>query len=95
MVCHIYKEEIHIPKNTQKSRSKTIGEKNATIGIVTDCLWLNLRDAPEPDAAVVTVIPALSEVSVDLDASTEHFYKVYTTAGIEGFCMKKYITLRS
>lgn len=28
-----------------------------------------------------------------LDASTEDFYKVRTSDGVEGFCMRKYIAL--
>lgn len=36
---------------------------------------------------------ALTQVCVDFDASTEDFYKVRTSEGIEGFCMRKYIAL--
>ena len=38
-------------------------------------------------------IDALTQVCVDLDASTEDFYKVRTSDGVEGFCMRKYIAL--
>ncbi len=69
-------------------------EKKPVIGIVTDCLKLNLRQEPDPDTAVVTVIPALAEVAVDMEASTDSFYKVCTAAGIEGFCMRKYIAIQ-
>ena len=44
-------------------------------------------------ADVAVVIDALTQVCVDLDASTEDFYKVTTSDGIEGFCMRKYIAL--
>ncbi len=71
-----------------------IGEKKPTAGIVTDCLKLNLRERPDSDAAVLAVIPALTEVAVDMEASTDSFYKVCTAAGIEGFCMRKYIAIR-
>lgn len=64
------------------------------IGVVTDCMKLNLREEASSDAAVLTEIPALTEVVVDLDASTDAFYKVCTAAGIQGFCMKKYIAIR-
>ncbi len=69
-------------------------EKKPVIGIVTDCLKLNLHQEPDPDTAVVTVIPALAEVAVDMEASTDNFYKVCTAAGIEGFCMRKYIAIQ-
>lgn len=64
------------------------------IGVVTDCVKLNVRKTPDPDGAILTVITALSTVTVDLDASTETFCKVRTDDGIEGYCMKRYIHLR-
>lgn len=64
------------------------------IGVVTDCLRLNVRKEPEADAPVVAIIDCLSQVTVDVEASTELFCKVRTPDGIEGFCMKKYIQLR-
>lgn len=64
------------------------------IGVVTDCLRLNVRLEPDENAKVVTIIDALSQVTVDLDSSTKDFCKVRTPDGIEGFCMKKYIQLR-
>lgn len=64
------------------------------IGVVTDCLRLNVHKEPEADALVVAIIDCLSQVTVDVDASTELFCKVRTPDGIEGFCMKKYIQLR-
>lgn len=72
------------------------GEKTmaAVAGVVTDCLRLNIRKEPSPNGEVLTVIDALSEVMVDINGSSDAFYKVCTIAGIEGFCMKKYIALR-
>lgn len=62
-------------------------------GTVTDCLWLNVREHPDKDSKVVAVISALTQVSVDETLSTEDFYKVTTSDGVVGFCMKKYIAL--
>lgn len=62
-------------------------------GIVTDCRYLNVREAPNPDATVLTTIKALSEVLVDEPESTNDFYKVCTETGAEGFCMKKFIAV--
>lgn len=62
-------------------------------GVVTDCRYLNVREAPDQDAAVLTTIKALSEVLIDEPESTEDFYKVYTETGIEGYCMKKFIAV--
>ena len=51
------------------------------------------QDVPDIHSDVAVVIDALTQVCVDLDASTEDFYKVTTSDGIEGFCMRKYIAL--
>ena len=67
--------------------------KNFTVGVVTDCLKLNVRKEPSDDGEVLDIIDALSEVKVDIDASTKDFFKV-NAAGVEGFCMRKYIALR-
>lgn len=69
-------------------------KKSKNIGIVTNCTNLNIRVEADPDAHIVAVIPALTEVLIDSDASTNDFYKVCTAAGIEGFCMRKYIAPR-
>lgn len=63
------------------------------VGVVSDCLKLNIRKAPSMSAPVVATIPVGTEVEIDPDKlgeTTEWFY-VYTSAGIEGYCMTDYI----
>lgn len=76
------------------SPAKPTAVEKPFIGVVTDCLRLNVRKEPDADAPVVAIVDALTQVTVDVDASTELFCKVRTPAGDEGFCMKKYIQLR-
>lgn len=73
---------------------KSTAAEKPFIGVVTDCLRLNVRKEPDADAPVVAIVDALTQVTVDVEASTELFCKVHTLDGIEGFCMKKYIQLR-
>ena len=73
------------------TEAEAVNEPHTDFGIVTNCLYLNVRKRPDINADVAVVIDALTQVVVDLDASTEDFYKVATSDGIEG--MKKYITL--
>lgn len=68
--------------------------KDFTEGIVTDCVKLNVREAPSTDAKVLDTIELLTWVEVDTAASTSEFYKVRTEDGVEGFCMRKYIALK-
>lgn len=61
------------------------------VGVVVNCKKLNVREEPHIEADVLCVIEAGCEVTVDIFETTEEFYKVCTEAGVEGFCMKKYI----
>jgi len=64
------------------------------IGIVTGCKRLNVREKPTVEAPVVCEIVCQTELMIDEKESTEEFYKVCTAAGIEGFCMKKFIAIQ-
>ena len=68
--------------------------KNIASGVVTECVRLNICETPSADGKVVAVIDLLIDVVVDLEDSTDEFYKISTAAGVTGFCMKKYIALR-
>lgn len=68
-------------------------EVKELIGIVSDCLKLNVRKEPCKDSEVVAVVNCLNELKIDLDASTDDWYAVCTAAGIEGFCMKQFVNL--
>lgn len=69
-------------------------EEEPTSGIVTDCLKLNIRKEPSANSRIVCVIDCLTEVIIDKEESTDEFYKICTVSGIEGFCMKKFITIQ-
>lgn len=62
-------------------------------GVVTDCAKLNVRAEPSADAKVVCVISEGTELLIDEAKSTEDFYKICTAAGVEGYCMSKFITV--
>ena len=64
------------------------------IGLVSNCKKLNIREKPTVESPVVCEIDCQTELMVDEKESTEEFYKVYTAAGIEGFCMKKFIAIQ-
>lgn len=66
-----------------------------TIGVVKNCSRLNVREAADADADVIGTVEEGSEVEIDEASSTSDFYKVYTAAGLEGFCMKKFISIKS
>ena len=68
-------------------------EKKKVIGVVSDCVKLNIRNRPEDKAKVLVEVPVLSELEIDKEKSTEKWYKVTTTSGVSGFCMKKFVAI--
>lgn len=65
------------------------------VGNVVGCTSLNMRENPDRSAPIITVIPAGTEVVIDMEQSISEFYKVSNAAGIEGYCMKQYIQICS
>lgn len=61
---------------------------------VVTCERLNIREAPNAKAAVLCVVTEGEELMIAPDESTDDWYGVYTKAGVEGFCMKKFTALK-
>lgn len=65
------------------------------IGVVTGCNQLYVRKEANKESDPLCILEGNSEVKVDLnDSTSEDFYKVRTSTGVEGYCMKKYITIK-
>lgn len=62
-------------------------------GRVVECNKLNLRSEPSTDSKIVSKLNTNDTVVVDLEESSDEFYKIYTEIGIEGFCMKRFIEI--
>lgn len=86
-------DEINEPVETENNKVSESFEES-TFGIVVNCKKLNIRKEPEkrPDN-IVQVVDANAELMVDASESTSGWYKVYSAEGIEGYCMKEFITL--
>lgn len=69
-------------------------ESKHVIGIVTNCLKLNIRKEPKADAVILTEVAVLSELMIDPVRSTDEWLSVCTPPGVEGFCMKRFIAVR-
>lgn len=76
-------------ENTEQLEDDSI----SVIGIVTDCLKLNIRKEAKADADVLCEAPALSKLMIDMSKSNDEWLSVCTEAGFEGFCMKKYVSI--
>lgn len=63
-------------------------------GVVSGCQKLNVRVKPDRNGAVVCAINNGTEVIVNEQESTDDFYMIYIASGIEGFCMKQFISIQ-
>lgn len=81
----------HIAKETVPEKEPEA--KKEIEGIVTNCLRLNVRKEPYFDADILCTIDASTNLIIDEEESTDEFYKICTSAGIEGYCVKTYITI--
>lgn len=79
------------PKVVETPKKET---PKPVIGVVTNCLQLRVRENPSTEADIICEIPCLTELSIDKKESTEDFYKVSTSDGVHGFCMKKFVVIR-
>lgn len=64
------------------------------VGLVSGCGKLNIRKEPNLFSEVVCEAVLKSELVIDLDKSTDEWYSVCAPAGIEGFCMKKFVEIK-
>lgn len=78
--------------NDKKGKFK-METKNMPIG-VANCLRLHIFTEPNMESDIVCKVRYLTELAVDLDNSTDDFYKVHTAIGAEGFCRKDLVTIR-
>ena len=91
------KNDRHNHKPVEEIDNATLAEENVepkfVEGAVTDCIALNIRKSPSMDADVVHVADAGCRVMIDLEHSTDDWYRVVKIFDEEvyGFCMKKFI----
>lgn len=62
--------------------------------VVVNCAKLNVREEPIPNAKVIAVIDASSEVIICGKEGFGNYYKVCTASGIEGYCVKDFLELK-
>ena len=64
------------------------------IGAVSGCELLNVRKTPVVADNVVCTLKQDELVVIDVRESADGWYKIYTEAGIEGYCMVQYIAIK-
>ena len=88
-------EQVETPVETpiETEPVEQLTESEPVEGVV-GCEKLNVRSDATIDSESVGVINRDSKVFIYEDESTEEFYKVCTATGLEGYCMKKFISVQ-
>ena len=87
-------EEISEVNESEEVTKEATKEADSTVvGYVSGCLKLNIREEGYPGANIVCVVPEKTALLIEVAESNDEWYKVYTETGMEGFCMKQYVTL--
>lgn len=69
------------------------GHKKPLIGVVVNCMNLNIRKDPTQASRSLGIISSDTVVTVCDEESVSGFYKVKTGDGIIGYCMSEFIKL--
>ena len=77
-----------------KKRNKPATKPETVKGVVTGCMKLNIRLKPNVNSEPVCVVDVNSELKIDANKSNKDWYSVYTSAGVEGYCMRKFVEVK-
>ena len=84
---HITEPEIIVP-NIEDSV-----ENNEVIGKISGFEKLYVRKESNKDSEPVGIVTDKDNLSIDLSHSTDTFYKVITSNGLEGYCVKEFVKI--
>ena len=68
-------------------------ENNEIIGKVSGFENLYVRKEASKDSEPVGIVTDKDDISIDIAHSTDDFYKVITSNGLEGYCVKKFVKI--
>ena len=68
-------------------------ENNEVIGKISGFEKLYVRKESNKDSEPVGIVTDKDDLSIDLSNSTDTFYKVITSNGLEGYCVKEFVKI--
>lgn len=80
------------PVVVEQPKVEVIPKRRYVKGEAFNCGILRVRKATNAKSEIVTVINRGTQVQIDLEQSSESFYKI-TVNKITGFCMKEFINI--
>lgn len=69
-------------------------ENNEVIGKISGFEKLYVRKEASKDSEPVGIVTDKDDLSIDVAHSTDDFYKVITSNGLEGYCVKQFINIK-
>ena len=86
-----YVDDVNNTDDIDNIKNTTVDSFNK-IGTVIGCEKLRVRPTSNTDQEEIALIDEGSIVKISLEDSTEDFYKIRTDDGIEGYCMRSFIS---
>ena len=68
-------------------------ENNEVIGKISRFEKLYVRKEASKDSEPVGIVTDKDDLSIDVARSTDDFYKVITSNGLEGYCVKEFVKI--
>ena len=68
-------------------------ENNEVIGKISGFKKLYVRKEASKDSEPVGIVTDKDDLSIDVAHSTDDFYKVITSNGLEGYCVKEFVKI--
>lgn len=68
-------------------------ENNEVIGKIIEFEKLYVRKEASKDSEPVGIVTDKDDLSIDVAHSTDDFYKVITSNGLEGYCVKEFVKI--
>lgn len=68
-------------------------ENNEVIGKISGFEKLYVRKEANKDSEPVGIVTSKDDLSIDVAHSTDDFYKVITSNGLEGYCVKEFVKI--
>jgi len=94
LIAEFVPDEEEVENVPDMEEAEVVEVPTMLIGIVTSCTKLNIRNSPDKTAEVVGQVFVNSELVIDVEKSNDDWYCVCTSAGVEGFCMRDFVTVK-
>ena len=85
-------EEVTEPEVIVPSIDNNV-ENNEIIGKINGFKNLYVRKEASKDSEPVGIVTDKDDLSIDVAHSTDDFYKVITSNGLEGYCVKEFVKI--